>query len=72
VKNYYTDLFREDHLNRPLLESMEFDRISDMEKTWVERKFSKEEVFNTIKARMVSLLLSIKGVGTSLKKILYR
>lgn len=35
---------------RPLLEGLEFDKILDVEKSWVERPFSEEEAFNTIKS----------------------
>lgn len=49
VESFHTALFKEEHLKRPLLEGLEFDRISNVEKIWLERKFS-EEVLFTIKS----------------------
>lgn len=50
MENYYIDLIKENHVNRSLLEGMKFDSISELEKAWVEKKFSEEEVLNTIKS----------------------
>lgn len=49
AESYYLNLFRDDQLVRPLHDGLEFDWISDQEKCWVERPFSKEEAFNTVK-----------------------
>lgn len=49
VESYYMNLFRDDVSVRPLLEGLEFDKISDVEKSWVEHPFSEDEEFNTIK-----------------------
>lgn len=48
-------------MNRPLLEGLEFDSISNLEKNWVERKFFEEEVFNTIKSMKGDKSLSPNG-----------
>lgn len=43
VESYYLNLFKEEHPVRPILDGLEFDRISRQEKNWVERPFSKRK-----------------------------
>lgn len=47
---YHMNLFNEEVPLRHLLDGMEFDRISEVEKRWVERSFS-EEVYSSIMSR---------------------
>lgn len=44
MEKYYVNLFKEEFPSRPLLEGMNFDRISNQEKILLELPFSEEEV----------------------------
>lgn len=44
---FYMNLFKEEIPLRPFLDGMEFDKITEVEKRWVERLFS-EEVYSVI------------------------
>lgn len=48
VESYYFNLFKDDSARRPILEGLEFDRISDQEKIWIKKPFSELEVHSTI------------------------
>lgn len=45
---YYINLFKEDIPNRSLLDSLEFDRISGVEKSSVESPFLERKVYNSM------------------------
>ena len=41
VVQFYKNLYKETEGWRPLVEGLEFDRIGDMERVWLERKFER-------------------------------
>lgn len=55
VESYYVNLFKDDVPIRPLLNGLEYNKISDVEKPWVEHPFLGKAVFDTVK--------SMKGDG---------
>lgn len=62
---YYLNLFKDEYPMRPILEGLEFDRISNQETIWIERPFSKVEVNNTIKGMKGDKSLSPDGFSIS-------
>lgn len=48
VEVYYKKLYSKDHFSRPLLDGMEFDKISVAEKSLLEMRFSEEEVWRVV------------------------
>lgn len=73
VESYYVNLFKDDVPVRPLLDGLEFDKISDEKKSWVEHSFSIKEVRNTVKSMKgdkapglngFSIVFFSKNVGT--------
>ena len=58
VVNFYKNLYKETEGWRPLVEGLEFDRIGDMERVWLERKFEREEIL-----QVVSKLEGDKALG---------
>lgn len=44
AKSYYLNLFKEEAPRRLLLDGMEFDKISEVERKWIKISFSEDEV----------------------------
>ena len=45
VVQFYKNLYKKSEGWRLFVESLEFDRIRDIERVWLERKFEREEIF---------------------------
>lgn len=50
VENFYVNLYKEEQFVRPLLNGMEFTRISGMDNSLLEGKFSENEVWQVVSA----------------------
>lgn len=48
VKRYFEERFKKDRWDRPVLEGMEFERLTFQEKEILEEKFSYQEIKNAI------------------------
>ena len=48
VVQFYKNLYKETEGWRPFVEGLEFDRIGDMERVWLERKFEREEILQVV------------------------
>lgn len=59
VEHYYVKLYKEQSFNRPLLNGMKFDKISNLKKSMLEIRFLEEEVWN-----MVSVMKRDKSLGS--------
>ena len=44
VVQFYKNQYKEIEGWRPLVEGLEFDRIENMERVWLERKFERKEI----------------------------
>lgn len=49
IVDFYKTFFIEEHIVRPALEEIKFDKISSTEATFLDEMFSEEEVFKAIK-----------------------
>ena len=49
VVQFYKTLYKEAKGWRPFVEGLEFDRIGDVERVWLERKFEKEEILQVVR-----------------------
>ena len=49
VVQFYKSLYKEFEGWRPFVEGLEFDRIGDMERVWLERKFKREVILQVIR-----------------------
>ena len=45
---FYKNLYKEIEGWRPLVEGLEFDRIGNLERVWLERKFEREEILQVV------------------------
>lgn len=48
VEEYYVDLYKEDHVSQPLLNGIDFDRISSVDRLMLETCFLEEEVWKVL------------------------
>ena len=48
VVQFYKNLYQESEGWRSFVEGLEFDRIGDMERIWLERKFEREEILQVV------------------------
>ena len=48
VVQFYKNLYKEIEGWRPLVEGLEFDRIGNMERLWLERKFERDEILQVV------------------------
>ena len=48
VVQFYKNLYKETEGWRPFVEGLEFDRIGNMERVWLERKFEREEILQVV------------------------
>ena len=48
VVQFYKNLYKEIEGWRPLMEGLEFGRIGDVERVWLERKFEREEILQVV------------------------
>ena len=48
VVQFYKNLYKETEGWRPFMEGLEFDRIGNMERVWLERKFEREEILQVV------------------------
>ena len=48
VVQFYKNLYKETEQWRPFLEGLEFDRIGNMERLWLERKFERDEILQVV------------------------
>ena len=48
VVQFYKSLYKESEGWRPFVEGLEFDRIGDLERVWLERKFEREEILQVV------------------------
>ena len=48
VVQFYKNLYKETEGWRPFVEGLEFDRIGNIERLWLERKFDREEILQEI------------------------
>ena len=49
VVQFYKNLYKEFEGWRPFVEGLEFDRIGDMERVWLERKFKREVILQVVR-----------------------
>ena len=49
VVRFYKSLYKEFEGWRPFVEGLEFDRIGDMERVWLERKFKREVILQVVR-----------------------
>ena len=48
VVQFYKNLYKETEGWRPFVEGLEFGRIGEMERVWLERKFEREEILQVV------------------------
>ena len=48
VVQFYKNLYKETEQWRPFVEGLEFDRIGNMERLWLERKFERDEILQVV------------------------
>ena len=48
VVQFYKNLYKKSEGWRLFVESLEFDRIRDIERVWLERKFEREEILQVV------------------------
>ena len=48
VVQLYRNLYKETEQWRPFVEGLEFDRIGNIERLWLERKFEREEILQVV------------------------
>ena len=48
VVQFYKNLYKETEGWRPFVEGLEFDRIGNMERLWLERKFERDEILQVV------------------------
>lgn len=65
VEEYYMNLFKEEHPIRLLLDGLEFNNISGVEKKLVERPFLEVEVSNSIMRMKGDKALGLDGFSIS-------
>ena len=48
VVQFYKNLYKETEQWRPFVEGLEFDRIGNMKRLWLERKFERDEILQVV------------------------
>ena len=48
VVQFYKNLYKETEQWRPFVEGLEFDRIGNIERLWLERKFERDEILQVV------------------------
>lgn len=72
IENFYSNLYLDSMPYRPCLEGVEFDRIDGVQRDWLERPFSEEEIKSALSSMEDSKALMPDGFPPIFLKVCWK